>query len=54
MINVPNLEYSVITDPENIKNLMGEAGELSLSSVFEFRNLPGAISMTRTSPKIKK
>lgn len=54
LINVPNMKYSVITDPESIQTLMGKAGLLSISSVFEFRKLPGALTFTREVPKVPK
>lgn len=48
LLNIPTLSYTVITDAEQMGNLLNqEAAELTMSSVFDFRDNPGAVTFKR-------
>ncbi len=60
LLNIPSLEYTVINDPTEMSSLFNaEAQLLSMSSIFDFRDNPGAPTFTRlftqlTGKKAKK
>lgn len=55
LLNVPTLSYTVVDDPASIADLLSqETVELTMSSIFDFRENPGAITFKRTvAAKIK-
>ena len=55
LLNIPTLSYTVVDDPTSIASLLNqESVELTMSSIFDFRDNPGAITFKRVvASKIK-
>ena len=55
LLNIPTLSYTVVDDPASISGFLNqESVELTMSSIFDFRDNPGAITFRReVAAKIK-
>ena len=52
LLNIPTLSYTVVNDPNEMANLMKkDASYLTMSSIFDFRANPGAITFKRLGKK---
>lgn len=56
LLNIPTLSYTAVEDPASIAGLLNkESTELTMSSIFDFRDNPGAITFKRiVASEIKK